>query len=170
MAREVIVKIWCDVCKHQQPELLTDASEFTAAFGTGKSKTLALCKVHVKEFYAPLREAYDRWAVASATPVAVTPQPKAKAATPQPPQVKPPRAQDLVPAVGECPVCHEHKSGLGGHWRTQHQATERKTLAQALGLDTPFECEEPGCRLGFTNGAGLAQHRRNGAHLEPASA
>jgi translation initiation factor 2 gamma subunit (eIF-2gamma) len=52
---------------------------------------------------------------------------------------------------------------LSGHWRDTHQREERRTLAQALGMETPFQCQE--CPLAYANKYGISQHVRIGAHV-----
>ena len=55
MAREIITRIWCDVClEHEQH---VEASETPPIImGANKPRVLALCEPHEKEFLTPLRE------------------------------------------------------------------------------------------------------------------
>lgn len=56
MAREIITKIWCDPCMEE--EKYVEASETPPiTIGSLKPRVLALCEVHMKGIFEPLREA-----------------------------------------------------------------------------------------------------------------
>lgn len=55
MAREIVTRIWCDVCLHEGEQ--AEAEEMPpVAIGTMKPRLLALCERHTKELFLPLRE------------------------------------------------------------------------------------------------------------------
>lgn len=55
MAREIITRIWCDVCLEDEQQV--DATETPPIImGSNKPRILALCETHEKEFLTPLRE------------------------------------------------------------------------------------------------------------------
>lgn len=56
MAREVVTHIWCDVCMHTD-DVYTEATETPPiVLGNMKPRVLALCDVHTKEVYEPIKE------------------------------------------------------------------------------------------------------------------
>lgn len=55
MAREIVTRIWCDVCLHEGEQV--EAEEMPpVAIGTMKPRLLALCERHTKELFIPLRD------------------------------------------------------------------------------------------------------------------
>jgi hypothetical protein len=159
VAREVVIKVWCDVCKHLDPPIYNDGEEFTIAIGNAKPRVLALCEQDQKDLLTPLREVLP-W---GSTDV------ETKVKTDVKPSSEERRTTIGVrggpPVQGICPACDRDIKSLPGHWRDAHQEAERMTLAQALGMETLYPCQQDGCPLAYANKYGQSQHMRAGNHL-----
>lgn len=118
MAREILTRIWCDACLQQGEH--AEAEELPpVVIGTMKPRLLALCEVHTKELFAPLRDMLvDLGQVIPATGVSSTTN------------------NDV--GVFPCPVpdCEKHtvpfthKQSLRNHCRDAHDSTMTELRAK----------------------------------------
>jgi hypothetical protein len=150
VAREVIVRTWCDVCLDNDQE--TDATELAPLLlpevGGTKPRVVALCEVHLKEVYQPLVDVLrDHGQIVD------------EEGNPSGPRGKYGKAKPGDPGSWNCPAegCEHvspNRAAISSHVRNMHNTT----LAVLLGQATPYECPE--CGLKSARPQGLAAHRR----------
>lgn len=146
MAREVIVRTWCDPCLAEDRH--TEAEELPPLALTGrKPRVVALCEVHRKELFDPLAQllADHGQPVDESTSSLRIPKssPTAKPSTSGSSELKCPGCEYIAP----------NRSSLQSHARAQHNTT----LAELAGEPTPFECDV--CHQKFSTNAGRGVHR-----------
>lgn len=161
MAREVIVKTWCDPCLEQGEEREgVELSPTKLAELPGRARIIALCEVHHKELYEPfvtvLRE-LGQTVDEDGQPAGAR-GPKRKAA---PAEQKPDKPH-------ACPKCGKGSKtfpGLQAHVRAQHGTTLRELQGlppfRTTGPPVPTEplvCPE--CGQSCANAQGLGAHRK----------
>lgn len=161
MAREVITRILCDVCMHLDEAYVEAVETPPITIGTAKPRILALCEVHHKEVFEPIKELLmDLGTVLSEGSPATT------------------RFPGTSPGSGvfPCPVpdCHKHtkpfkhEQSLRNHSRNMHDMPIQQLRAQYAegqgreGEDALFDpdatndgppkpkvlraaCDQPGC-------------------------
>lgn len=158
MAREVITKIWCDVCL--QDDVYTDGSETPPiTIGSLKPRVMALCDVHVKEVFDPIKELLTELGQ-------VLPQQGTMARMP---------GTSPGSGVWPCPdpQCakhtrpYKHEQSLRNHVRQEHQMAltewnekfgiveEGALFADAPKADdgpavTTVKCDQPGCDVSYS--------------------
>lgn len=149
MAREVIVRTWCDPCLAEdvQEDGVELAPLLLPELGGTKPRVVALCEVHRKELYQPLLDLLEEHG-----------QMVDEEGNPSGPRGKYTRAKDVPNPLG-CPAegcSHEspNRSALSSHVRNMHDTT----LSVLLGEETPYECPE--CGLKSARPQGIAAHRR----------
>jgi len=148
VAREVILKTWCDPCLDNERHVEgTELAPLLLPELPGRQAvTLALCEVCRKEIYDPLVEALREYG-----------QHVDEHGNPSGPRGKYKKAGSdgeplTCPAAG-CGHQSPNRPALASHARGQHDAT----LGELEGLETPFECPE--CERRFTRKQGMAAHR-----------
>jgi hypothetical protein len=146
MAREVIVKTWCDPCLGEDAH--SEGRELPALhlpeLPGPKPRVIALCERHEKEVYQPLLNLLLEYG-----------QPVDDDGNPSGPRGR--YGQASGPDAVTCPDCGHvspNRSALSSHSRGQHG----KSLAQLLGLPAPYICPE--CDYASNRPQGLAAHRR----------
>lgn len=153
MAREILVKLWCDPCLAQDervegrelPPLLLP--ELTGR----RPRVLTLCERHEKEVYTPIVELLEEHG-----------QPVNEEGVPSSSGTLAPSLQPV-----NCPECGHtspNRAALAGHARKRHD----KTLGEVLGEETPYkcpECEAEGRTYASGRAQGLAAHRRQVHHV-----
>lgn len=154
MAREVIVRTWCDPClANDVQEEGTELPPLTLPGLTGnKRRVLALCDVHRKEVYQPLLELLEEHGQMvddEGNPSGPRGPYKTRGAS----QGNSTQGSLTCPAEG-CDHTSPNRSALSSHVRNMHDTT----LSVLQGLDTPFECPE--CGLKSARPQGIAAHRR----------
>jgi hypothetical protein len=76
MAREIITKVWCDVCQTEDPEnpVNTEAEETPpVTIGMLRPRVIALCETHKKERFDPFDELVRMYGQNAAEVAALTP-------------------------------------------------------------------------------------------------
>lgn len=114
MAREVIIKLWCDPCLAVDEH--TDGDEYTIGINTARPMNLTLCEVHEKELLAPLA----RMLTEMGQPAPTGPQ-QASAPSRRPGSQYGNGPDD--PQVCQMPGCGvelKNKSSLSSHVRQRH--------------------------------------------------
>ena len=157
MAREVIVRTWCDVHLTQDDEHVEGEELPPLALAPRtKPKVVALCEVHRKEFYDPLVQLLadlgqpvpDAAAAAAATSVK---------------RVNTGRGGPHMCPVDDCPYLGGPTiSALQTHVRSHHDTTLNDLVTAAAAAHS-WGSSSPGCpecgRSGFKGLAGLGAHR-----------
>lgn len=151
MAREVILRTWCDLCLDNDvnEEGVELAPLLLPEVGGNKPRVLALCEVHLKELYQPLVDAlveHGQMVDDDGNPTGPRGRYK-KAAS------KGGDGEDWA-----CPACDHvspNRAALNSHARGRHG----KSLAALQGAEEKFECPE--CGMRSARPQGLAAHRRS---------
>jgi predicted RNA-binding Zn-ribbon protein involved in translation (DUF1610 family) len=161
MARQVIVKTWCDPCLEQSVD--TEGEELPPLKLPelpGRARVLALCEVHRKELYDPLVEALrelGQTVDAEGNPAGAR-GPLKK--TPMEPAITGPSSTPSSAELGPttCPDCFKELKSLGSlqaHVRHVHNTTLRELQGHPKGEG--FACPE--CGQVCLNAQGLGAHR-----------
>lgn len=158
MAREVILRTWCDICLNEddlQEEGVELAPLHLPELGGNKRRVLALCEVHRKGIYQPLLEALEehgQMVDEDGNPTGPRGPYKKKQGGAQA-QANATQGSLTCPAEG-CDHISPNRSALSSHVRNMHDTT----LSVLQGLDTPYQCPE--CGLKSSRPQGIAAHRR----------
>jgi ribosomal protein S27E len=158
MARQVIVKTWCDPClDNGQDNEGVELPALKLPELPGRARLLALCEVHRKELYDPLVEALRLLGqpVDAEGAVVPTKTTRKKAAAPVEPTAVEPAAADGRVA---CPSCGESlasRTGLQAHVRRIHDTT--LAVLEGRNAEDGFACPE--CGQVCLNPQGLGAHR-----------
>jgi hypothetical protein len=150
VAREVIVRTWCDPClaEDRQEDGVELAPLLLPELGGTKARVVALCEVHRKELYQPLLdllEEHGQMVDEEGNPSGPRGAYKKRA-------LASPEALSC-PAEG-CDHISPNRSALSSHVRNMHGTT----LSALNGEPTPYECPE--CGLKSARPQGIAAHRR----------
>jgi hypothetical protein len=150
MAREVIVKTWCDPCLAEDvnEEGTELAPILLPELGGTKPRVVAVCEVHRKELYQPLLDLlaeHGQMVDEDGNPTGPRGSYKKRANSTQGPLT--------CPAEG-CDHSSPNRSALSSHVRNMHDTT----LSVLQGEETPYECPE--CGLKSARPQGIAAHRR----------
>lgn len=143
MAREVITRVWCDLCLSEDTQ--TEGVETPPiTLGGHKPRVLALCDVHTKEVYDPLRDLLREFGqVVDETAVRL-------------PGTSP--GSGIFPCPD--PTCHKHvkpfkhEQSLRNHAKGVHGKSVTELRAVLAGEEPPApveplvteaKCDQPGC-------------------------
>lgn len=146
MAREIVTRIWCDVCLKKGDHVEAEETP-PVVVGTFKARTVALCEKDRKEFYDPFRDVLVELGQ-------VIPSGAIDAPTPRKGIGGRPTLEDLTCKAPECGHQAPNKAALASHVRNMHDTT----IAELEGLPLNYECPE--CQRKFERPQGLAAHRR----------
>lgn len=153
MAREVVVRTWCDRCLVDDRHVEAEEIGGVVLPGIRGARVVALCGPCREDVYTPFEALVrDQGQVATAEGL-----------------VEPPRRRGRPPSTVDaalpCPRCDagpfSTAKRLADHARKQHDMTAAELRGQPRKA-ADVACPEPGCDRVFTSGQGLALHRRRG--------
>jgi hypothetical protein len=131
MARELQIKVWCDLCRAE--DIQTDAEELPPiAIAGAKPKVLALCKEHRETHYEPFAAMVSAYGETLSNLLKGKPVKRPSGATVGD-SAPPSQASDSSTGkYVQCPECDESRknpAGISKHLRTAHG----KSLFDAIG-------------------------------------
>lgn len=135
MARELIVKTWCDNTERHGSGVNIEAQTYVVAIDGGKPRQLDLCDVCTKELLVPLRELLD----AHGQPLDAEPIAPASSSE---------KTGKLCP---DCGKSYGTNKGLREHRKNVHDWTDPRPA--------DHKCPHKGCDAAFVAPQGLSAHR-----------
>lgn len=141
MAREVVTRIWCDVCFHEGEH--TEAEELPpVTIGNTKPRLLALCERHRKEFYDPFQQLLSELGQIIPGSVNTAPRSGGQSAPARTP------TNGGISCPLDCGSILQNRDSLNGHTTRVHNKTLNEILYE-MKIDTLYDIngiEVPGPR------------------------
>ena len=150
--RDVVVRLWCDLCHAQDPPVQTDGTTYLVAIGAVQPREIDLCDDHALVYIAPLRNAIEQH---GSLPLSAPPK-GAKGKRPTPSSSGPNTVQALAERAAHggrrgmppsrdrlwsclwCPLTYSSATGIRRHLFTQHGVPEPAHFSGVFGRECPL--------------------------------